>query len=253
MNKEKSLLINIFAIVFLIILGFSIYKVAVSKDTGINLLDKNKVENRVAYRYVNKNVLNDKSTYVFGGQAEDSAANIVTSIVADYRLFDTTLEVIVLFISIMGFSMVLPKEKHFIKPSSSIIKYWSPILMIFMVMAGFYMFINGHLSPGGGFPAGAILSTAVLIGFLSKTKVPSQKAFKYIEAISGTLIFTMGIIAYMINGSFFYNFLEGGRIGNILSGGIIPIFYSLVAFKVSAELSSVFYDFYQEEEDYELD
>lgn len=252
MNKEKSLLINIFAAVFLIILGFSIYKVAVSKGDGINLLDNNKVENRVAYRYVNKNVLNENSTYKFGGQAEDSAANIVTSIVADYRLFDTTLEVIVLFISIMGFSMAMPKEKELIKPSSSIIKYWSPILMVFMVMTGFYMFINGHLSPGGGFPAGAILSTAVLLGFLSKTKVPSKKTFKYIEAVSGTLIFSLGIIAFIMNGSFFYNFLEGGKIGNILSGGIIPIFYSLVAFKVASELSSVFYDFYQEGEDYEL-
>ncbi|MFA6942115.1 MAG: MnhB domain-containing protein, partial [Clostridiaceae bacterium] len=111
---------------------------------------------------------------------------------------------------------------------------------------------NGHLSPGGGFPAGAILSTAVLLGFLSKTKVPSQNTFKYIEAISGILIFSMGIIAFMINGSFFYNFLEGGRIGNILSGGIIPIFYSLVAFKVASELSSVFYDFYKEGEGHEL-
>lgn len=252
MNKEKSLIINIFALVFLIILGFLAYKAAFSKDAGINVLDKNKVENRVAYRYVNKNVLNENSTYKFGGQAEDSSANIVTSIVADYRLFDTTLEVIVLFISIMGFSMVMPKEKGLIKPPSSIIKHWSPIIMVFMVMTGFYMFINGHLSPGGGFPAGAILSTAVLLGFLSKAKVPSRKTFKYIEALSGILIFSLGIAAFIIDGSFFFNFMEGGKIGNILSGGIIPIFYSLVAFKVASELSSVFYDFYQEGEDYEL-
>lgn len=249
MKNEKSIFIDIVAIMLLAVLAYFIYTVAVSSGSGIKLLDGNKIEDRVAVRYIDKNVRNVNSTYEWGGQAEDSAANIVTSIVADYRLFDTTLEVIVLFITVLGFGLVLPVEYRKIKKPSQILGSWSPILIVFMLLVGGYMFINGHLSPGGGFPAGAILSSAVLVGVVSQKRTFSAKTFKVIEAAAGASIFLIGIAGYLLKGTFFVNFMEGQNIGDLFSAGFIPLIYTLIAFKVASELSGLYFDFYREGED----
>ena len=251
MKNDKSLLLNILAITFLAVLAYFIYTVATSDDIGIKLTDNNVVENRVAYRYLNKNVLDENSKYEWGGKAEDSAANIVTSVVADYRLFDTSLEVIVLFITVMGFGLVIPKENSKIKESTELLYHWTPILMVYMLLVGAYMFINGHISPGGGFPAGAIMSTAILVGVLAGKQTVSHNTLKKTEAIAGTLIFSIAILGFVLKGSFFINFLEGGNVGDLFSAGLIPILYTLVAFKVAAEISGIYFEFYEGGEEHD--
>ncbi|MCD6436281.1 MAG: sodium:proton antiporter [Clostridiales bacterium] len=245
MKNGKSLLLNILAITFLAVLAYFIYTVAINDDIGIKFTDENVVENRVADRYLNKNVLDENSKYEWGGKAEDSAANIVTSVVADYRLFDTSLEVIVLFVTVMGFGLVIPKENRKIKKSTELLYHWTPILMIYMLLVGAYMFVNGHISPGGGFPAGAIMSTAILVGFLAGKQTISHHTLKKIEAVAGTLIFSLATLGFVLEGTFFINFLEGGNVGDLFSAGLIPILYTLVAFKVAAEISGIYFEFYE--------
>ncbi|BEP29948.1 MnhB domain-containing protein [Helicovermis profundi] len=251
MKNDKSLLLNILAIAFLAVLAYFIYTVATDDGVGVKLTDDNVIENRVAYRYLNKNVLDENSKYDWGTTAEDSAANIVTSVVADYRLFDTSLEVIVLFITVMGFGLVIPREDRKIKESTELLYHWTPIIMTFMLLVGGYMFINGHISPGGGFPAGAIMSSAVLVGVLAGKQTISHTNLKRIEAIMGTLIFSLAILGFVLKGSFFVNFLEGGKVGDLFSAGLIPILYTLVAFKVSAEISGIYFEFYEGGEEHE--
>ena len=41
------------------------------------------------------------------------------------------------------------------------IKTVARILFPFMLLLGIYIAVNGHLGPGGGFPAGAAIATAV--------------------------------------------------------------------------------------------
>lgn len=246
MKDEKSVLVNIIAFLILFAIGIYIYNVAIDTGDGIKITDNITPTMRVADKYLNKNVIDDNSTYQWGGTAEDTAANIVTSVVVDYRLFDTTLEVIVLFITILGFGFVIPKDKKKIIKPTTILNRWAPILMLLMLMIGGYTFINGHLSPGGGFPAGAIISTAILTGVLTGRRTISQKSLKIIEAIAGISIFSIGIISYFLTGSFFQNFILNDKIGDLFSGGLIPIFYGLIAFKVAAELSNIYFEFYEE-------
>ena len=250
-KEEQRLLWTILALAILLLLAYFLYTVVTSEEAGINLMDQNVVQNRVADRYLHKNVLDETSTYVWGGKAEDSAANIVTAVIADYRLFDTALEVIVLFVTVMGFGLVLPEGNRKIKPSTHLFYTWMPILMTFMLLVGGYLFVNGHLSPGGGFPAGAIMSTAVLVGVFAGQKTLSKHSLKVIEAIAGVAIFSLAIVGYLKDGVFFINFLEGGNIGEVFSAGLIPILYTLVAFKVSAELSGVYLEFYKGGDEYE--
>ncbi|MBK5263332.1 MAG: sodium:proton antiporter [Peptostreptococcaceae bacterium] len=251
MKKEKTLLMNILAIAFLALLAYFIYTVTISNYVGINVMDDNVVADRVADRYLYKNVLDENILYEWGGKAEDSAANIVTAVIADYRLFDTALEVIVLFVTVMGFGLVLPDEKRKIKESTQLLYNWLPILMTFMLLVGGYMFINGHLSPGGGFPAGAIISSAILVGVLAGRQTVSHYTLKVVEAIAGISIFSLATLGFILKGSFFVNFLEGGNIGDMFSAGLIPILYTLIAFKVAAELSGVYLEFYKGGEEHD--
>jgi len=246
MRDERSLFINIVALLILSVIGFYIYKVSMDTGKGIKITDNITPQMRVADRFMNKNVIKEDSKYVWGGTAENTSANIVTSVVVDYRLFDTTLEVIVLFVTILGFGFVIPKDKRKILKPTTILNRWAPILMILMLMIGGYMFVNGHLSPGGGFPAGAIISTAVLTGVLAGRKTISQKTLKIIEAVAGISIFSLGIASFIITGNFFQNFILNDRIGDLFSAGLIPIFYGLIAFKVAAELSNIYFEFYEE-------
>ncbi|KRQ87922.1 putative monovalent cation/H+ antiporter subunit B [Caloramator mitchellensis] len=246
MRDEKSLFINIVALLILSVMAFYIYKVSIDTGSGIKITDNTTPQMRVADRYLNKNVMDGNSKYEWGGSAENTSANIVTSVVVDYRLFDTTLEVIVLFITILGFGFIMPKDKRKINPSTTILYRWSPILMLLMLMIGGYMFINGHLSPGGGFPAGAIISTAVLTGVLAGRRTLNQKKLKIIEAVAGISIFGLGIASYLITGNFFQNFILNDKIGDLFSAGLIPVFYGLIAFKVAAELSNIYFEFYEE-------
>jgi len=92
MKNEGRMLLNILALAFLAVLAYFVYTAATETGDGISITSDNVIENRVAYRYLNKNVLDENSKFDWGTTAEDSAANVVTSVVSDYRLFDTSLE-----------------------------------------------------------------------------------------------------------------------------------------------------------------
>jgi len=246
MRNENYILTNLLAVIILAVLAAFIYSVAADTGEGIKLTDQTVIENRVGYEYLHKNAMNPDSTYEWGGTAENTSANIVTSVVVDYRLFDTTLEVVVLFITVLGLGFILPKDKQKIKRPTTIIRTWAPLLGLFMLLIGGYMFMNGHLSPGGGFPAGAIISTGVLAGLLAGRRTVKQKTLKIAEAAAGISIFGLGILGYFITGNFFENFISGGQIGALFSAGLIPVFYGLIAIKVGAELSNIYFEFYEE-------
>jgi len=49
--------------------------------------------------------------YIEKGVSETGAVNLVSSILADYRVYDTVGETIILFIAILGVSMILKGDK----------------------------------------------------------------------------------------------------------------------------------------------
>ncbi len=99
--------------------------------------------------------------YVDKGPDELGAANLVTAVVVTYRGLDTLGEVTVLFLSaaVVGLLLgVLPRQQENAatqereKADSSelvktMVEYLLPIIFVF----GAYIFLNGHLTPGGGF------------------------------------------------------------------------------------------------------
>ncbi|SHE76932.1 Membrane bound protein complex subunit mbxF [Marinitoga hydrogenitolerans DSM 16785] len=207
---------------------------------------------RVSNSFVNKNVSENSGEVKFKEtkNAESGSANMVTSIVVNYRSFDTLGEVTVLFVSALGVGLLLSGNTRmkFKTPPNFILKTAVRIISGIILITGVYIFIHGHLTPGGGFPGGSMIASAVLLFYLSddefRTKV---KAFKVLEGTAGSLYLIFGLLGISLGGYFLYNFLPTGTVGELFSAGIVPIIYIFVGLKVGSELSNLISDFLSEE------
>ena len=211
------------------------------------------MESRVSDKYINKSVNGDNGEVVFGKSAdlEAGSANIVTSVVVNYRSFDTLGEVTVLFISAFGVGLLLTgkrkRQKLMYKPNF-ILKQGARIVFGIMVIFGVYVFTHGHLTPGGGFPGGAIIAAAILLLYLSDDEFRVKlKGMKAAEGTAGSLYVIIGLLGIVFAGYFLQNFLPTGTVGEVISSGVIPIVYILIGLKVGSELSSVVDAFLTEE------
>ncbi|MDA3932698.1 MAG: Na(+)/H(+) antiporter subunit B [Tenericutes bacterium] len=185
---------------------------------------------------------------------EVGSANLVTSIVLGFRTFDTLGEVTVLFISSLGVAFILggTKQKRLdlkFKPNF-MLRVGSNILLVIILITSFYIILHGHLSPGGGFPGGAMIASSVLLLYLADDRFRSNiKGFKVLEGVAGSLFVVIGLLGLVFATAFFANYLPTGIIGNLLSAGIIPILYVLVGLKVGSEIAGIIDNFLTEEEE----
>ena len=194
------------------------------------------MNNEVSERYIEKAV------------EETGAVNAVTAMILDYRAFDTFGESCVLYIAAIVVMAALKqktirlrkyKRRDLILSETS--KYFVPIIFLF----GIYIILNGHLSPGGGFAGGAIISAGMILyanafGTRAAAKIFNDKT--YVLCIVSALGFYCCAKAY----SFFTgaNHLESGipkgTPGSILSGGLILPLNICVGITVAATMYSFY-------------
>jgi len=182
---------------------------------------------------------------------ELGAQNIVTAIIVTYRGLDTLGEVSVLFIAATGIAVLLrrrkeekgAKKKVAKRESSEILLTGSRLIVPIAIIFGAYIFMNGHLTPGGGFQGGAVVASAMMLLFLADTKYKiNHTIFGLIESFSGVFYVTIGILGLVLLGAenFLDNrFLPMGNFGTLLSAGAIPLIYTLIGLKVGTELASI--------------
>lgn len=181
------------------------------------------------------------------------SANIVTAIVVGYRGFDTLGEVTVLFISAMGVAFLFAGSKQNrldlkFKPNF-MLRVGSRVLFGFMLVTSLYIILHGHLTPGGGFPGGAIIASSILLLYLADDRFRSNvKGFKILEGIAGSLFVIIGLLGLVLATYFLENFLPSGTVGSLISAGIIPIIYVLIGLKVGSEISGIIDNFLTEGE-----
>lgn len=196
--------------------------------------------------YTEPTTLNELSThYVDNTANEVGAANIVTAIVVTYRGFDTLGEVTILFVSaalIALFLKSMRQERPRNPRSASLIlitaqKLLFPLILLF----GVYIFVNGHLTPGGGFQGGAVIATGFLLWLMANPDGHAPHSIlNTIESISGFSYVALGVLGLLLGLGFLDNrFIGLGHFGHLFSAGIIPIIYSFIGLKVGAELSNV--------------
>ncbi len=185
--------------------------------------------------------------YAEKGATEVGAANLVTSIVVTYRGFDTMGEVTILFLtaSIIGFFLKLNKidEKKVIvhKGTSELLVTSSQILVPIIFLFGVYVFMNGHLTPGGGFQGGAIIASGIALSIMANpNREINHHAILWIESISGISFVILGVMGLLLAGGFLDNrFIGLGNFGDLFSAGAIPLIYSFIGLKVGAEISNI--------------
>ena len=184
--------------------------------------------------------------YVNKGVKDTGAVNIVTSVVLDYRGLDTLGEVTVLFAAALGLGMaasMFERKRAENIPSSLILSTGCRFFLPFILLVGVYIFLHGHLTPGGGFQGGAIIASGFLLVYLG---CPGERINKNsaaaVESISGLAFVIIGLLGLCFGGYFLVNFLSYGTPNTLLSAGVIPLVYTAIGFKVGAELSGVIND-----------
>lgn len=221
-------------------------------------------------------VLNSVATY------ERHVTDVVTAVNFDYRAFDTLGEEFILFISVMGVSLLLRKEhqgggrgsrtdeqEHKKEPSSEsseqqdeargrqaprpseAMRVLTLGLVGPLVLFGIYVVTHGHLTPGGGFQGGVILATAPLLVYLAGDfgtfkRITSHRLVEVSDAVGagGYALIGFGAMAY--GGQFLQNVLPLGQTGNINSSGTIALIDLAVGLEVSAAFVLLLYSFLEE-------
>ncbi len=195
--------------------------------------------------------------YAQKGPDELGSANLVTSVVVTYRGLDTLGEVTILFsvASIIGFFLKSRTQRELkaegFRETSELLHTSTAFLVPIIFLFGAYVFVGGHLSPGGGFQGGAIIASGTLLLFLATPTASRGKTIiSLVESVSGVAYVGIGIAGIFLAAGFLDNrILPTGRFGTIFSAGAIPVIYSLIGLKVGAELSAILYKLKDAKED----
>lgn len=216
---------NLFKAVIIIAFAFMLYPLANSFSGNENLSE-------LASFYAQQENL-----------AKVNSPNLVTAVVVTYRGLDTLGEVTILFLAaaIIAFFLKTQSGKRNVHTNSEILVTASKILVPIIMMLGVYIFINGHLSPGGGFQGGAVIASGVILMLLAFPEKPiNNKVLTYLESTSGLVFVGLAALGAVIGSGFLDNaILPLGTFGELISAGAIPLIYSFVGLKVGAELSNI--------------
>ncbi len=164
-------------------------------------------------------------------------ANVVSAVLASYRGFDTFGETTVIFAAGLGIILILgmggmvqePKTNKAKEAPKSVLentthsahhmvlRVVSKLLIPVIVVYGFYVHFHGDYGPGGGFQAGLIIASAIILYALifgvnaAKEAVPP--GLLRFGAALGVLIYGgTGIVGIMLGGNYLnYNVLNAGH------------------------------------------
>lgn len=254
MKKRNEGLIHVAAFLLVGALAAAVCLAMFADQPGLGFLAAG-VEQRLSTRYVFKTVRSaptagDAETAVVepgGAGYESGAANIVTAVVADYRVLDTLGEVLVLFTAATGVGLLMPKRRRSAVPreASVIVRTAVPAITFFALITGAYIVLHGHLSPGGGFSGGAVVASAFILRFLAgqRPRQRGKESLAAVESGAGLALLGVGLAGLFVSGSFFESFLPQGRLGEFASAGILVIVYTLIGIKVAAELAALSAEF----------
>lgn len=196
--------------------------------------------------------LNETAHYYAENTADEvGAQNIITAIIVTYRGLDTLGEVTVLFLTAAIVGLVLARSRAVeqdayskpeeLPPAGELLEIGTKLLVPLILLFGAYVFVNGHLTPGGGFQGGAIVASAILLMLLTDPlRRFSRRLITVIESTMGLVYVVIGILGVALAGGFLDNrILPLGEFGSLFSAGAIPVIYALVGLKVGAEFCAM--------------
>jgi len=157
--------------------------------------------------------------YIMQTLHDTAVPNIVSSVLADYRGFDTMFETAVIFAAGLAVIAVLrrfkkdgqpyPAEPYIISEGypDTIIRFIARQLVPFIQLFAFYVVAHGHHSPGGGFQGGVILGAsfillAISFDFKTVNGIMSEK-WNVLLGNIGVLIYAgIGFLCLLLGANF---------------------------------------------------
>jgi multicomponent Na+:H+ antiporter subunit B len=127
-----------------------------------------------------------------------------------------------------------------------IVKKVTQLVSGIIFLYGIYIITHGHLTPGGGFAGGAIIAGSfilLVLAFGSKLlKLQKIEAGSSVVESTGILFFILLATVAMFIGTkvFFTNYLPKGKIGELISAGVIPLYNIAVGIEVAAAIFTIF-------------
>lgn len=187
------------------------------------------------------------------GLQETGSLNLVTAILYDYRAFDSMGESTVIFATVSAIVLLLSFKTLPVSSQglSFIVKNTFAFLAPFIFLFGLYVITHGHLSPGGGFQGGVILSTisiilSIVYGSAYDYRKYSPRTKTLLETGGALLFLFIGGLGLVLRGHFLANvnplINEPGR---LISAGVIPYINIAIGFKIGAGLAIIFYSMIQ--------
>ena len=185
--------------------------------------------------------------------------NVVTAVLGSFRGYDTLGEVFVVLAACIGVLFILgvapPAHRAPPKTESSGLSHHvvpqvvGRILIPFIVLFGLYVQFHGEYGPGGGFQAGAIIATGLILHAILEGESAALRAIPGSVLLGmvagGALLYTLvGIAGILLGGNFLdYSVLsadpvKGQQIGIIaieagvgmtVCGALLSIFHAFAA------------------------
>ena len=183
--------------------------------------------------------------------------NQVTAVMFDYRAMDTVGEELLLLSAVAGTALLLRAmkdeaeegeagssqpgdgaeadsgEKESLpgretREPSEALQFLGRALAGAAGLVGLYFVAYAHVSPGGGFQGGVLLSGAGLALFLAHDyraleRLTPVGAIEGAESLGAAAMVVLGCGGLIASGSFLFNFLAPGTPGELLSAGVIPL------------------------------
>jgi multicomponent Na+:H+ antiporter subunit B len=205
-------------------------------------------------------VLNKVAVY------ERHATDVVTAVNFDYRGFDTLGEEFILFISVIGATLLLRRqesetengggeedespERRAPAPSDAT-RAFTLALIGPMVLFGLYIVCHGQLTPGGGFQGGVVLATAPLLVYLagdfeSFKKITSHTLVEAAEAAGAGGYLLIGFIGMILGTFYLRNVFALGKTGEVNSSGTIAVISIATGLEVAAGFVLLLYGFLEQ-------
>lgn len=188
------------------------------------------------------------------GLIETGSRNLVTAIYLDYRLFDSLFEAGILLIAVAGIIWISKHDLSEKNVEFMIDRYKTPDLFItfsrivypLMLVFGFYVIINGHISPGGGFQGGAIVATGILIlYYINGDRQTNIKQIVTVEKLVYIVIIFVAFISILSRGVPFTNVVPMSS-GEQLQSIFLVTLNVLIGIKVALGLWTIFTAFLRE-------
>ncbi|MFS8883984.1 Na(+)/H(+) antiporter subunit B [Synechococcus sp. R55.3] len=167
--------------------------------------------------------------------SESGVPNTVTGLILRNRLYDTVFEVVVFSTAILGAQYLLADEQ----PTANVAQFTDiPSIVLARVGAtisaliAVELAIRGHLTPGGGFAAGVAGGTAIGLVAITASSTWMEAIYKRWRAAMWEKLSVVAFIGVAVMALAGWE-LPRGELGDLFSGGWIPILNILVAIKVA--------------------